>query len=153
MKYYVTLALLLSAIFSNGQNRYPTAEQYDPGLSSLGNLWSYTERLDRYIDSLEKRLHSLEHDNDSLRSNLLMMWISLSAIGFMPASFPEDHSGEIWVNRNQHPAVWHFNLYPGPGFYMVEGRSKEIRLQTDWLPRRLRRRFEKMYHLGKYAKK
>lgn len=144
---------MLSAIFSNGQNRYPFTDKYDQQLTSLGNLWAYTERVDVYIDSLERRVRALECRNDSLGQKLLMTWCAMMNIGFMPASFPEDDRNEIWVNRDQHPAVWHYTLYPGPGFYMIEGRAKEINLATGWMTRRLRRRFEKLYHLGKYAKR
>lgn len=94
------------------------------------------------IDSLVNRINTLERELSDLR------WSS----GEM---FPKDHkfsqSDSIHISKIVWWKVMQM-IYPGDGMIMTEGMNISINWMYAWLPRRLRKRFEKANRLGKYHK-
>lgn len=94
------------------------------------------------IDSLVNRINILE------RELLDLKWSSVEV-------FPKDHkfsqSDSIHISKIVWWKVMQM-IYPGDGMALTEGRNISINWMYTWLPRRLRKRFEKANRLGKYRK-
>lgn len=78
MKIILTSLVLLS-ITSKAQSHYPDNGKYLEGLSSLGNLWAYVERIDKSLDSAHATIDSLRM---ALYNNKMLLQFNVDATNF-----------------------------------------------------------------------
>lgn len=59
---YLPLLLMLFSVSANCQTTYPPVHTYDEGITPLGEVWAYVQRVDKTLDSAMKMIDSLKRE-------------------------------------------------------------------------------------------